>query len=124
MSSLLYTPFPHTATLTRSFLNPLNSHPASPMLIVFSKTGERLLVADIAGDFLQAIVGQLRSRGWLSDERFSGDGTLLEASGSEKSIQRKPTPPELGSGARAKGLLHDLCVSKTEPVRPTSQTLN
>src|SRR5216683_2854501 len=40
---------------------------------VFSKNRERLLLADIAGEFLQAIVGQLRSRGWLSDEHFSVD---------------------------------------------------
>lgn len=82
---------------------------------VFSKNRERLLVADIAGEFLQAIVGQLRSRGLLSDEHFSVDGTLLEAWASEKSFQRKPKPPEGGSGARGKLLLQDVFESKTDP---------
>ena len=82
---------------------------------VFSKNRERLLAVDIAGEFLQAIVGQLRSRGWLSDEHFSVDGTLLEAWASEKSFQRKPKPPERGSGARGQVLLQDVCESKTDP---------
>jgi transposase len=82
---------------------------------VFSKNRERLLVADIAGEFLQAIIGQLRSRGWLSDEHFSVDGTLLEAWASEKSFQRKAKPPQKGSGARGKVLLQDVFESQTDP---------
>jgi transposase len=82
---------------------------------VFTKNRERLMKAEIATKFLSAIREQLRGRGWLSNEHFSVDGTLLEAWASDKSFQRKQEPPERGSGARGKQLLNDMFGSRTDP---------
>ncbi len=61
----------------------------------FTKNRDRLLEGDIAHEFFAAITEQARTRGLLSDEHFTVDGTLLEAWASQKSFQRKdhPTPP-------------------------------
>ena len=44
------------------------------------------------------MVAQARTRGWVSDEHFTVDGTLLEAWAGAKSFQRKdgknPPPPD------------------------------
>src|ERR1700681_3543712 len=62
----------------------------------FSKNRDRLLESDIAGVFFDAVLGQARAAGLLSDEHFTVDGTLLEAWASLKSFRRKDeglTPP-------------------------------
>jgi transposase len=62
----------------------------------FSKNRDRLLASDIAAAFFDAVVGQARDAGLLSDEHFTVDGTLLEAWASLKSFRRKdegPHPP-------------------------------
>src|SRR6266404_5130603 len=62
----------------------------------FSKNRDRLLQSDIATAFFDAVVGQARTAGLLSDEHFTVDGTLLEAWASLKSFRRTdegPTPP-------------------------------
>ena len=62
----------------------------------FSKNRDRLLQADVASAFFDAVVDQAREAGLMSDEHFTVDGTLLEAWASLKSFQRKdagPTPP-------------------------------
>ncbi len=62
----------------------------------FSKSRDRLLESDIASAFFDAVIGQAREAGLLSDEHFTVDGTLLEAWASLKSFRRKdsgPTPP-------------------------------
>src|SRR5919112_4658994 len=62
----------------------------------FSKNRDRLLESDIAGAFFDAVLAQAREAGLLSDEHFTVDGTLLEASASLKSFRRKdegPQPP-------------------------------
>jgi transposase len=62
----------------------------------FSKNRDRLLHADIASAFFDAVLGQARAAGLMSDEHFTVDGTLLEAWASLKSFRRKdagPTPP-------------------------------
>ncbi len=62
----------------------------------FTKNRERLLDADVAREFLAAVVVEARNQGWASDEHFTVDGTLLEAWASLKSFQpkdRKDTPP-------------------------------
>jgi transposase len=82
---------------------------------VFSKNRARLVEGNIAEEFLQAVLEELKQRDWLSNEHFSVDGTLLEAWASEKSFQRKKKPPERGSGARGKLLLKDLFESRTDP---------
>jgi transposase len=59
---------------------------------VFTKNRERLLAGDIAQAFFARVVAQARERGWLSDEHFTVDGTLIEAWASLKSF-KKPGPP-------------------------------
>lgn len=81
----------------------------------FSKNRERLLKGDIARVFFQAVLEEVKQAGLLSDEHFSVDGTLIEAWASEKSFQRRPNPPDQGSGARGRRLLHDVCGSVTDP---------
>ncbi len=65
---------------------------------VFSKNRERLLVADVAQGFFNAVVDQARAQGLLSDEHFTVDGTLIEAWAGHKSFKRKgddqQTPPD------------------------------
>ena len=65
---------------------------------VFSKNRDRLLEGDVAHAFFAAVLRQIRQRGWVSDEHFSVDGTLLEAWASQKSFQKKD-----GGGAAVSG---------------------
>jgi transposase len=58
---------------------------------VYSKNRERMLKADMARLFFQAVVQEARGEGLLSDEHFSVDGTLIEAWASQKSFQKKDT---------------------------------
>jgi transposase len=83
----------------------------------FSKNRERLLGGDIAREFLEAVLSEARSRHWLSDERFTVDGTLIEAWASKKSYQPKadPPPPGQGSGRRGQLQKRDLKESRTDP---------
>jgi transposase len=64
----------------------------------FSKNRDRLLQADIAAAFFDAVIDQARQAELLSDEHFTVDGTLLEAWASLKSFRRKDedptTPPD------------------------------
>ena len=60
---------------------------------VFSKNRDRLLEADIARLFFQAVVEEARVLNLLSDEHFSVDGTLIEAWASQKSFQKKDGEP-------------------------------
>lgn len=69
---------------------------------VFTKNRDRLLEADIARLFFQAVVEEARVLGLLSDEHFSVDGTLIEAWASQKSFQKKdrePGEPTAGGNA-------------------------
>ena len=65
---------------------------------VFTKNRDRLLEGEIAKQFLGRVVAQAREQGWMSDEHFTVDGTLLEAWASLKSFQPKEPkdapPPE------------------------------
>ena len=56
---------------------------------VFSKNRERLLEADVAGEFFRQIVGQAQREHLLSTEHFTVDGTLVEAWAGQKSFQAK-----------------------------------
>jgi transposase len=60
----------------------------------FSKNRDRLLEGKIAEAFFAGVLGQAERRGWLSDEHFTVDGTLLEAWASHKSFQPKDDPPK------------------------------
>jgi len=56
---------------------------------VFTKNRDRLLEGAIAAQFFQAVLGQPEVRALLSDERFSVDGTLIEAWASMRSFKPK-----------------------------------
>src|SRR6476660_2931777 len=60
---------------------------------VFSKNRDRLLKADVASAFFDAVLTQARDAALLSDEHFTVDGTWLEAWASLKSFQRKDAGP-------------------------------
>jgi transposase len=58
----------------------------------FTKNQERLLRHQTAELFFARIVGLAREHGWVSDEHFTVDGTLIEAWASLKSFQPKRGP--------------------------------
>lgn len=55
----------------------------------FSKNRDRLLEADVAAKFLEAVLRHPQVKRFLSDEHFSVDGTLVEAWASLKSFRAK-----------------------------------
>src|SRR5204862_1205706 len=57
----------------------------------FTKNRDRLLEGDIADAFFGEVLAAIKQEGWLSDEHFTVDGTLLEAWASHKSF--KPRGP-------------------------------
>lgn len=68
----------------------------------FARNKERLLQADVARQFFEGVVREARSRGLISAEHFTVDGTLIEAWASMKSFRRKERrskqePPAGGS---------------------------
>lgn len=73
----------------------LNPDDAVWVPTVFTKNRERLLEGNIADAFLHAVLKAADTRGLLSHEHFTVDGTLLEAWASQKSFRPKddPTPP-------------------------------
>jgi len=60
---------------------------------VFSKNRERLLEADVARAFFEAIGELAKEQGLLSDEHFTVDGTLIEAWAGQKSFKPRVGPP-------------------------------
>jgi transposase len=88
----------------------------------FTKNRERLLEGDVAQQFLAEVVELARAKGFVSDEHFTVDGTLLEAWASAKSFQpregRNPPPDDPGNptinfrGEQRSNKTHE---SKTDP---------
>ncbi|QNJ25363.1 transposase DDE domain protein [Synechococcus sp. SYN20] len=79
--------------------------PDDPILhpITFTKNRERLLNEQIMERFLEKRMASPEVKPLLSDEYFSGDGTLLQAWASHASLERingqdDPPPPPSGSG--------------------------
>jgi transposase len=72
---------------------------------VFTKNRDRLLEGEIAEAFFAAVLAEARRRGWLSDDHFTVDGTLLEAWASHKSFEPKTDRPDANRRRRrrAKG---------------------
>ena len=69
---------------------------------VFSKNRDRLLAADTATAFFQAVRAEAEARQLTSDEHFTVDGTLLEAWASLKSFKKvdgeeAPPPDDPGN---------------------------
>jgi transposase len=65
----------------------------------FSKNRDRLLDADVAAKFLEAVLRHGKVKRFLSDDHFSVDGTLVEAWASLKSFRAKDggdEPPSPG----------------------------
>lgn len=63
----------------------------------FSRLRERLVESELACRFFDAVVGEARKLGLLSDEHFTVDGTLIEAwASTAKSMRRKDGPPDAG----------------------------
>jgi transposase len=60
----------------------------------FTKNRDRLLEGDVAAEFFDAVLGQARGAGLLSDEHFTVDGSQLEAWASLKSFRRRDVPSE------------------------------
>lgn len=70
----------------------------------FTKNRNRLLDAEIADRFFEAVVRQAKLRRYISSEHFSVDGTLLEAWASHKSFKpKKPEDDASGSDGSADG---------------------
>ena len=62
---------------------------------VFSKNRERLLEGEIAREFFARVRKLAEEQGWVSDEHFTVDGTLIEAWARHKSLK-----PKEGKGAQ------------------------
>jgi transposase len=65
----------------------------------FSKNLGRMRTGHVSELFFAEVVELAKVRGWVSDEHFSVDGTLIEAWASMKSFRKKdepPKPPENG----------------------------
>ena len=88
----------------------------------FSKNRDRLLDADVAARFLEAVLRHPKVKRFLSDDHFSVDGTLVEAWASLKSLRAKdgsgepPAPGRNGEsnfhGQKRANATHE---SKTDP---------
>ena len=65
---------------------------------VFTKNRERLLVAEVAQGFFNAVLEQAEAQSLLSNEHFTVDGALIEAWAGHQSFKRKgdhqQTPPD------------------------------
>lgn len=64
----------------------------------FTKNQERLIQHRIAEEFLCKIVELAKAKGWVSDEHFSVDGTLIESWASLKSFRPRNEDPGSGDG--------------------------
>ena len=89
----------------------------------FSKNRDRLIEQDVCGALFEGVLAQARSKGLLSAEHFSVDGTLIRAWASQKSFVPKDGPPPPSSGAksnpevnfRGKPRTNDTHESRTDP---------
>ncbi len=84
---------------------------------VFSKKLDRLTEHDAVTELFNATVEMAGKKGLLSGERFSVDGTLIQAWASHKSMRRKDgsdvyRPPENWHGERRSNSTHQ---SKSDP---------
>lgn len=69
----------------------------------FSKNRDRLLEADVAAKFLEAVLRHPKVKRFLSDDHFSVDGTLVEAWASLKSFRAKDGSDEPPAGPAGGG---------------------
>jgi transposase len=81
----------------------------------FTKNRDRLLGEEVAGLFFEQTVRKAKSKGLLSDEHFTVDGTLIESYASLKSYRPKDksdTDPENYHGQKRSNETHE---SVTDP---------
>ena len=64
----------------------------------FSQNQQRLLAHEVGDRFFVEVVNLARAQGWVSDEHFSVDGTLIEGWASMKSFRPKSESESGGSG--------------------------
>ncbi len=88
----------------------------------FSKSRDRLLAADVAARFLEAVLRHRKIRRFLSDDHFSVDGTLVEAWASLKSLRARDgrdEPPSPGRNGernfRGEARSNETHASTTDP---------
>src|SRR3954465_6176405 len=89
---------------------------------VFTHNRDRLLEAEVARDFLSALLGLPQVKALLSDEHFSVDGTLIEAWASMKSFRPKDgsgSPPARRS-ARTRATARPPTRTRGSIARPTA----
>jgi transposase len=65
---------------------------------VFAQNQKRLLRHEVADRFFAEVVKLAKNRGWVSDEHFSVDATLIEAWASLKSFKPKGDEGDRGDG--------------------------
>jgi transposase len=82
---------------------------------VFTKNRERLLEAEVADAFFQAVLKQAEKESLLSDEHFTVDGTLIEAWAHRRSLEPRKDPPTQGTGSGGRLTLRDTHQSRTDP---------
>ena len=63
---------------------------------VYSKNMERFETHEVSEVFFAEVVELARRYGWISDEHFTVDGTLIESWASMKSFRKKGEPPPPG----------------------------
>ncbi len=75
---------------------------------VFSHNRDRLIIHDVAGEFLRAIVEEARTARLMSSEHFTVDGTLIESWASLKSLKKKGDDDRTPLIENRNGLVLDL----------------
>lgn len=80
---------------------------------VFSKNRDRLLTSDVAQQFFAAVVQQ--AKGFMSDEHFTVDGTLIGAWASHKSFRKKDGSDDDGTNFHGQKRSNDTHRSTTDP---------
>ncbi len=83
---------------------------------VFSKNRDRLLTSDVAQQFFAAVLEQ--AKGFMSDEHFTVDGTLIQAWASQKSFRPKDGdggPDDHGTNFHGQKRSNETHQSTTDP---------
>jgi transposase len=80
---------------------------------VFSKNRERLLTSEVAQQFFAAVIEQ--AQGFMSDDHFTIDGTLIQAWASQKSFRRKDGSDGDGTNFHDSKRSNDTHESTTDP---------
>jgi IS5 family transposase len=80
---------------------------------VFSKNRDRLLTSDVAQQFFAAV--NEPAKGFMSDEHFTVDGTLIQAWASQKSFRKKDGSDDDGANFHGDKRSNDTHESTTDP---------